>query len=428
MGKIRRAPGVMGARRMVASRSVLAARSSAVAARNEIGLSPPPRPQFPRLVSTPTRRDLFAELGLKPLINVSGTETAYGAAPVCAEVLDAVASLAPHSVDMRELQAAASRAIAATFGCEAGLVAHCTAAGISQAVAACMTGESLDRIQQLPDTTGLRNEVVLQRGHSIDYGAPLRQNILLTGARIVEAGTDARCTEQELDAALGGRTAAAVFVVSHHAATEGMVGLARFVERCRARGVPVLVDAAAEPEPQRLLAAGADLVLSSGHKRFAALTSAIVAGDAALVRACLAQEKGIGRPMKAGKEAVIGVIAALARWQRQDRTRDAAGLAARLDRALARLNTVPGIVATVVPDATSGLFARVHLELRPEAGLEPRDLAARLRASTPSILVREGADDRLQLDLRLVDEETADHVVEAIASELHRAGVSRARE
>lgn len=369
-------------------------------------------------------RDVFAAFGLTPIINVSGTETSFGAAPVCAEVLDAVAALAPACVDMRELQRAASAAIVAAFGGEAGAVTHCSAAGIAMAIAGCMTGEDRRNIHQLPDTAGLRREVVLQRGHCIDYGAPLRQNIALTGAHVVAVGTDTCCESADLAAALRDSTAAAVFVVSHHTAPSGMLDLAGFARTCRAASVPVIVDAAAEPEPQRFLAAGADLVIVSGHKRFAALTSAIVVGRADLVRATLAQESGLGRPMKAGKEALAGTIAALERWRRTDRAATGAGLEARLARGRLGLAGVPGLTTTIVPDATSGLFARLHVAVAPaQAGLAAAELAARLRAGRPAIVVREAPEPGvLQLDFRLVSNENVDTVVAAIAAAVAAAG------
>ena len=361
---------------------------------------------------------MLAELGLTPVINVSGAETGYGASPVCAEVLTAVSALGPAWVDMRELRQAASKAIASAFECEAGAVTHCSAAGIAMALAGCMTGEDQALIHQLPDTTGLKNTVVLQRGHRIDYGAPIRQNITLTGARVAEIGTDTRCVPDDLIAALTPQTAAALYVVSHHTASSGMIDVATFCQLCRARAVPAIVDAAAEPDIRPFLAAGADLVITSVHKRFAGLTSAIVAGKASLVRACVAQESGIGRPMKAGKEAVISVIAALERWRQTDPAVIRAGLDARLARGQVGLAEVPGLAATIVPDAVSGRFSRLHVAVQPEiASLPAAALAARLRAGSPAIIVREAPEpDLLHLDFRHVSDEMVDTVVVAITA------------
>ncbi len=362
-------------------------------------------------------RDAIAPLDLTPVINVSGAETAYGASPVCPEVIAAIAALGPEWVDMRELRRAASDAIAGTFSCEAGAVAHCSAAGIALAIAGCMTGEDLPRIHQLPDTTGLRHEVVLPLAHDIDYGAPIRQNVAMTGARVVTVGSVSRCTAADLAAALTPRTAAALFVVSHQVPPGDLIDVGTFCRTCREAGVPSIVDAAAEPDVRPFLAAGADLVITSAHKRLASVTSAIVAGRAALVRACLAQEAGLGRPMKAGKEALVGALAALERWRRTDQPAARAALEARLVRGRERLAGVPGLAVNIAPDATSGLFSRLHIAVGPAAGLDAATLAARLRAGRPAIIVREApGPGLLQLDFRHVSLETVDTVTEAIAA------------
>src|SRR5438132_711735 len=182
--------------------------------------------------------DVMSELGLTPLINISGTETVFGASPVSPEVVRAVAGILPQSVEMAELQRAASRAIAAATGAEAGCVTNCTAASIAIATAACMTGLDLGAIEQLPDTTGLRNEVVIAKGHIVNYGSLISGDIRLTGARVVEFGAALETGLYQLHAALGPSTAAAVYVVSHHAAPTGMIPLPAFVAACHGAGVP----------------------------------------------------------------------------------------------------------------------------------------------------------------------------------------------
>ena len=102
--------------------------------------------------------DPFERYGLKRIVNVSGTETIRGAAPASAEVIEAVGALVPHSVEMAELQSVASEVIAEAYGTEAGCVTGCSAAGIAVAIAACMTARDLARVEQLPDTTGMKDE------------------------------------------------------------------------------------------------------------------------------------------------------------------------------------------------------------------------------------------------------------------------------
>lgn len=361
--------------------------------------------------------DIFARYGLTPIINASGTETTKGASPVCKEVLEAVQALVPHSVDMLELQSVACRVIADAFGCEGGLVVNCSAAGISTAVAACMTGTDLARAERLPDATGMKSEIILQRGHNITYGGYITQNVAVTGARVVEIGAATECGAYQLAAAITPDTAAVLHVVSHHTVQSGLISLEEVCRVAHERGVPVIVDGAAEPEPRLFLRAGADLVITSMHKSFAGLTGATVAGRLDLIKACLYQEKGIGRPMKVGKEGVISAIAAVERWARLDRDQIRAALQQRLERGKATLEALPGIKVEIETDSTSGLFARLLLHVdAPAAGLTAYDLSAGLTARRPSIAVRTLMADigLLQVDLRRADDDTADHIIRSI--------------
>jgi L-seryl-tRNA(Ser) seleniumtransferase len=291
------------------------------------------------------------------------------------------------------------------------------------AVAATMTGTDLARIERLPDTTGLKNEVVIQRGHNVTYGGHIEQNIRLTGARVVEIGAATECGVYHLESALSERTACAVFVVSHHTVQSGLIDLRSFAAACRRRGIPVVVDAAAEPDPRSFLHAGGDLVIFSIQKRYAGLTGGVVAGRLDLVRATMWQDKGIGRPMKAGKETVISAIAALERWMKQDKAEISRQLDRRLARAVARLAGVPGLRAQAEVDATVPTFSRLHLQVDAEAaGLSAFGLSQALWNGTPSIFVRNLMADigLLQVDLRLQTDESTDlicdRVLEALAA------------
>ncbi|MBV9634215.1 MAG: hypothetical protein JOZ40_06260 [Methylobacteriaceae bacterium] len=372
--------------------------------------------------------DIFTRYGLRRIINASGTETTKGASPVCPEVIEAAAALVGHSVDMAELQSVACHTIADAFGTQAGCVVHCTAAGIVIAVAACMTGANLARVERLPDTSGMKNEVLLQRGHDVSYGAGVTQNVAVTGAKVVAIGSANECGVYQLAEAITPQTAAALYVVSHHTVGSGLIDLAAFCRTCRAAGVPVIVDAAAEPDPRLFLEAGADLVIVSMHKSFAGLTGGIIAGPLALVRACLYQEKGIGRPMKVGKEGVIGAIAAIERWASLDRASLARALDERLAKARQRLELLDGLTASIEPDATSNAFARLHLHVDPaQAGLTAHQLAQALWSQTPAIAVRALQADLgiLQIDLRRADAETVEHIVKSIEKLVGAARSSR---
>ena len=334
--------------------------------------------------------DIRARLGLRPIINVSGTMTALGASIVVPEAVQAVTAILTEFVEIGELHRKAGAAIARLTGAQAGFVTASCAAAITVSVAGAITGDDLACIERLPDTTGMRNEVVIQTGHMVGYGAPIEQGIRLTGARVVPVGQATDTHAYQLVGALTERTAAAVYVVSHHTVQVGMLPLAEFARIAHAAGVPVIVDAASEYDLRGFLAAGADLVLYSAHKFLGGPTAGIVAGRKPLVRAAFLQNSGIGRGMKVGKEGMAGTIAALEAWERRDHAAIRARETAALTLWQSRLAAHKGVTATIVPDPTGNPLDRLHIALDPAAAhITAWDLADRLAAGNPPVIVRD---------------------------------------
>jgi D-glucosaminate-6-phosphate ammonia-lyase len=339
---------------------------------------------------TGNRDDIRLELGLRPVINVSGTMTFLGASIVVPEAIEAMARVLPQFVEIGDLQCKASAAIARLTGAEAGTVTASTASGISVAIAASMTGADLARIEQLPDVRGMKHEVILQRGHMVNYGAPVEQAVRLTGALVRPVGdaTDAR--PYQLRAALGDQTAAALYVVSHHCVDYGQIPLEQLCAICHERGVPVIVDAASEYDLTGFLAKGADVAIYSGHKFLGGPTTGIIAGRKDLVRAAYLQNFGIGRGMKVGKESIVGLIATLEAWEK----RDHAAVRAREDRHLAlwreRLSGRLGVRAEILPDPTQNPLDRLRVHIDPAmAKVTAWDLATALGSGNPPVIVRD---------------------------------------
>jgi L-seryl-tRNA(Ser) seleniumtransferase len=336
------------------------------------------------------RSDIRQRLGLRPIINVSGTMTALGASIAVPEAVRAAADILPEFVELTDLQRKASAAIARATGAEAGFVTACASAGITLSVAACMTGADLGRIEQLPDPTGMKTEVVIQLGHMVGYGAPVEQAIRLAGATVVPVGQATEMRPYQLAHRLGERTAAAVYVVSHHCVSYGQLPLRQFAEICHARGVPVLADLASEYDLRGFLAAGADVAIYSAHKFLGGLTAGIVAGPKALIRAAFLQSFGIGRGMKVGKEGMVGTIAALEAWAKRDhaavRTLETGHLTLWRERFSGRL----GVTVTLEPDPTNNPLDRLKVAVDPEAARTTAwELADALAAGDPPVIVRD---------------------------------------
>ena len=334
--------------------------------------------------------DIRHTLDLRHVINVSGTMTGLGASIVVAEAIQAMTSILPKFVEIDELQKRASRVIGRLCNAEAGFLTASCSAAITVTVAGAMTGSDLFAVEQLPDTTGLRNEVVIMTGHMVSYGAPVEQSIRLAGAKVVAVGQSTRALGYQLAGAITDRTAAAVYVVSHHTVQYGLLTLNEFAAICHSRGVPVIVDAASEYDLTGFLKDGGDLVLYSSHKFLGGPTGGIVAGRKDLVRAAYMQNNGIGRGMKVGKESIVGAIAALQTWEKRDHP----GIREREQRALNlwqdTLSQRPGVRAEIVADTTGNPLDRLKVSINPEiTNITAWDLADALARGVTPVIVRD---------------------------------------
>jgi L-seryl-tRNA(Ser) seleniumtransferase len=336
-------------------------------------------------------RDLYEEYHLRRVINASGTLTTYGQSAILPNAVEAMQEAAPLFFEMNVLHARASELIAKVSGAEAGFVTSCAAAGITIGIAACMTGLDPAKIAQLPDAGDMKNEVIMQMGHAVDYGAPVTQGIRLAGAQVKLVGTINGTARNLLAASFTPRTVAAVYVISHHTAQFGCVPLEAFVETAHANGVPVLVDMAAEEHMlPKVIAAGADIVVCSGHKHFRAPTSGIMAGKMALMQAAYAQNRGIGRGMKIGKEGIIGLMAALEQWEKGYYREKQEEEKRRMLGMVERLAGLPGVRATAEwPSPDPFPIMRTKITVDPEvAGLTAMALTQLLAEGEPTVRVR----------------------------------------
>jgi len=318
---------------------------------------------------------IYDDLGVRPVINASGILTRLGGSRMAPEVLTAMTEAAAAFVHIGDLQERAGGVIAEVTGADAGYVVSGAAAGLSLAVAACVAGLDVAKMDRLPDTTGMRNEVVVQRGHRNAYDHAIRA----VGVALVEVGylgfPGAGGTfGWQIDEAITERTAAVACPILD---TPGTLSLPQVAEIAHAKGVPVVVDAAAELPPRanlrRFIAEGADAVVFSGGKAIGGpQASGILAGRRDLIASVALQHQdmdvlaetwphrswladgslrgvphqGFGRAMKVGREEIAGLIVALRRYAAGDDADDLARWDRLLDVIATRLRDLPGVTVT----------------------------------------------------------------------------------
>jgi len=260
--------------------------------------------------------DIYDQLGVRKIINANATLTALGGSLMPPVVLQAMSEAAQHFVEIDELQRKAGQQIAALTHNEAAYVSCGAAAGLVLSTAACIAGTDPEIRRMLPFSEGLKNEIIVHKCSRVGYDFAIRQ----AGGVLVEIGSETAASARDLESAINEHTAA-VFVFYKDQLMQGQIPLEQQIEIAHRHALPVVVDAAAQlPPPEnlwRLNHMGADLVLFSGGKGLCGpQSSGLILGRQDLVDACAfhaCPRPFIGRPMKAGKEEIIGLLTAV-RW------------------------------------------------------------------------------------------------------------------
>ena len=343
---------------------------------------------------------VFETLGVRPVINASGVYTDLGGSRISPEVWKAMTEMNERWVRMPDLLDRSGEILASRVGAEAARVTPGAAAAIMLGIAACMTGEDGKGWEQLPDTSGLRDEVVIQAGHRYKYD----RQAWMTGAGRVEIGTVDGTDADELREVLTERTAA-ILHPGHLDGQGGTLPLEVVAEIAHARDVPIFVDAAFLNYPtsvmRTFIARGADLVCFSAKYFGGPNAGGFVAGRRDLLRAIAGidftrYESGefrtYGRPLKLDRQIVAGVVLALDAWLSMDHEARFASYAARVDEIGRRVGEVPGVShrpmfftmdeRLVEPQPTNCLV--VDLEATGDRSVD--DVATRLADGEPSIV------------------------------------------
>lgn len=339
-----------------------------------------------RAAAPPGPTDVYAALGVKHVINATGTVTVLGGSLMPPEVVAAWAGAARHFVNLLDLQDKVGQRIAKLVGVEAALVTTGAAGALQLATAAAVTRGDAKLIKRLPDTAGLHNEVVLQKAHHSCYD----NQLTAVGAKLVEVETAA-----DVRRAVGERTALLFFM--NVAEAEGRIKRAEWVELARRHKVPTLLDAAADVPPVGHLSeynrAGFDLVAFSGGKALRGPNdTGLLLGRQDLVEAAKRNTNPhcgtVGRALKVGKEDMVALLAAVERYVRTDHEAEWREWERRLGVIEEALRGVPTLrCERVVPPIANHV---PHLLLtwdERRARLTPARLARELAAGDPPVQI-----------------------------------------
>ena len=275
------------------------------------------------------------------------------------EVWRAMREAGRYYIRMAELYERAGEHIARLVGTESAYVTQGGAGSIHAAAAVCIAGGDPDRIMQLPDTSGLRNEIIIQQRHRNYWGGPyyFEKSIEVAGGRLVPVGNERACTPAEIEGAITDRTAAIHFMVMGHTSPSGEDGLEDAISAAKKNGIPLVVDAASRVVPKSDIGKynrmGADLACYGGKYIGGPSAAGFVCGKKSLLRALSGDNAWRwphGRGFKMDRLMIVALVKALDMWMKSDdegRERRLKGKARTLAK---KLSTIPGMRAEFVEE------------------------------------------------------------------------------
>lgn len=331
----------------------------------------------------------YEKIGLNRIINASGRMTALGASTISSETAKAVSEGGMSFVVVDDLINRAGEIISTHTGAQDSCVCCSASAAIAISVAGLISKGKKSIIEKLPDSRGLANEVIIQKGHVIQYGACETTMIHLGGGVAVEVGMANEVAECDIEEAITEKTICLMYVKSHHCVQDGMVPLEKMIEIAHKHNLPLLLDAAAEEDLKKYVAMGADLVCYSGQKAFESCTSGFITGRKDLIDYCKKQYIGIGRAMKVGKEQIMGLLSALDQYENKDMKSYVDKQLEIVDYLVSELNKLPGLKCHKVQDEAGREIYRCQVVVdKSVTGLSAIEIDKKLKEGNPSIYCR----------------------------------------
>ncbi len=344
-------------------------------------------------------KDYYDKLGVPKVVNAAGTLTLFGGCRVWPEAAEAMGQAAQSFVDLDLLHRKAGEYIAGLLQVDAALVTSGASPALVQSTAACIAGMDPYLRNRLPGNPPERSEVIIQRIHRNPYD----NAIPTAGAKFVEIGDAIRTHSWDLENSISEHTAAVMYSLNAEM-MDASLSLETTLEIAHMHNVPVIVDAAAELPPKsnlwNLAQRGVDLVVFSGGKDIRGpQASGLLLGRKDLVEAAHfngAPHYGVGRPMKASKELVVGFVAALECYLAEDETARFAQWREMQDYLLSELNAIPSLAAETHIPTQMGIHPihtpKIKVDFKSSSPVTMDVLAAALLAGLPSVIVTRWRD------------------------------------
>ncbi|MGM0219606.1 DgaE family pyridoxal phosphate-dependent ammonia lyase [Enterococcus sp. AZ126] len=346
----------------------------------------------------------YEKFNLKEVINASGRMTILGVSKVSENVLAAQKFGGEHFFEMSELSIQTGAYLAKILKVEDAQVVSSASAGIAQSVAALIGEGSIYHAYHPYTDKVVKREIILPKGHNVDYGTPVELMVQQGGGQVVEAGYANMCSKEHIQMMITDRTAAILYIKSHHAVQKSMLSVAEAAAVAKAHKLPLIVDAAAEEDLFQYIELGADLVIYSGAKAIEGPSAGLVIGKKDYIEWIRLQGKGIGRAMKIGKDNILGFTQAVEDYV-ENGSESGDAMQVRLAPFIEDLNNIQNIEAKVVQDGAGRDIYRASIKVSGEKSA--KEVIQELKAESPAIYTREYQANNgiIEFDIRSVNEE-----------------------
>lgn len=344
----------------------------------------------------PHAADIYSQFGMKPIINAMGHVTVLGGSILSSTVQSAMEAANFGYVPLEDLFEQSGQQIAQMLGTEAALVTSGAYAALVTGMAGIMAGDDPERIAQLPDTTGMKNEFLIQKKTRYRYD----RAITTTGAKLIEVGDDDACTAEQLRAAIGPQTAGILYFARMDS-EPGVLTIPQVVEIAHEANIQVIVDAAGEVYPLDRMTwlpqSGADLICFGAKYLGSANSTGIICGKAQALQAAKLNgfisyesenNRSIGRGYKLDRQEIIATTVALHEWLHMDHEERLQESAGRIEMLVQAVRELPHVTARNVWEEEGGPWMRLRIQLDVDAGKTAQEVADTLKAGDPPIWVR----------------------------------------
>lgn len=356
---------------------------------------------------------IYEKYGLKEVINASGKMTILGVSKVAKSVQETQAMAGDCFFEMSELVERTGAYIAELLAVEEAVIVASASAGIAQSIAAVIGQGDRYHLYHPYDNRFERREIVMPKGHNVDYGTAVEVMIAQGGGQLVEAGYANMCSTSHLEMMITPQTAAILYIKSHHTVQKSMLTVSEAAQVAKKYSLPLIVDAAAEEELTSYYHQGADLVIYSGAKAIEGPSSGLVLGRKPFVEWVRLQSKGMGRSMKIGKDNILGLTQALENFVKEG-SESGQSMKERLRPFVAELNQFPELTAAIIQDGAGRDIYRA--EVRVQGKVTAAEVIDQLKSQSPAIYTRDyrGNNGIIEFDVRAVTKQEMAKIIQRL--------------